>query len=77
MLSLLVNNLHVKLYSGVSIGVINRLESVIDFNVSSTLSPRDVSLSLKIVPPGGGNVVVPCTLSFAANLMHVGSQRAL
>ena len=36
MLSILINNLHVELYSGVSIGVINRLGSVVDFNVFST-----------------------------------------
>ena len=35
MLSLLINNLHVKLNYGVSVGVINRLGSVIDFNISS------------------------------------------
>ena len=43
MLSLFINNLHVKLYSGVSIGVINRLGSVIDFNVSSKLLINSVS----------------------------------
>ena len=37
MLSLLINNLHVQLYSGVSIGIVNRLGSVVDFNVSSIL----------------------------------------
>ena len=37
MLSLLTNNLHIKLYSGVSIGVINILGAVNDFNVFSTL----------------------------------------
>ena len=37
MLSLLINNLHVKLYSSMSIGVISTLGSLIDFNVASTV----------------------------------------
>ena len=43
MLSFLINNLHVRLYSGAIIGVINRLGSVIDFNASSTLLIKSAS----------------------------------
>ena len=61
MLSEINNNLRVKLYSGVSIGVINILGSVIDFNVSSTLLIKSKIIETCSTEPIllGGELILP------------------